>query len=557
MLLFHLVWYVVMLLLACIIHCFIPSFRVLPLGLLAGSLLLSHVLILIAGYSPRGVATRPIVGETDERSSQPDPPPSLPLAKAWYVESVKHEGALPHSCSFIEFDERGDFLDFGQHRHAYEKVRALAKENEHLIVVLFVHGWRNNAHSGNVVSFNEFLHQLATFSDAGGVQHRVHGIYLSWRGACLRHSLERDDVYEQVTARFDGEIVDSRQAARCGWYNDFLETFSYFDRKGVPEHLISGTSLSRAIFSCAHATKRYRPKAHLFLIGHSFGGLTLERTFQNATIGELSKAWPWGDPELIKSAAANPLPFDMVLLVNSAAPSICAKQFQSYMAAHRQAMVRDRVRGANAPIFLSLTSNGDWATGKTHRWANILCFLLPTLRRSYFGADYILEKVPANVSLKIPQSYYYGHTPGHNPLLVNRFIEPCKMATAPPETETGRHLHANLRTDVADPMTFTTSPRKNGRTMEWKVNFPPITQEFDTFSRYDGRRPVAWTQQPPGTYLHKESGYWIIRCPKEIIADHSDIWSQQAMDTYAALYRIILVLRNEDLARKTDPKPGG
>ena len=140
-----------------------------------------------------------------------------------------------------------------------------------------------------------------------------------------------------------------------------------------------------------------------------------------------------------------------MLLVNSAAPSIYAKQFQSYMAAHRQAMVRDRVTGANSPIFISLTSAGDQATGGIHPKANRFCFLLPTLRRKYYGADFILEEKPENANVVIQQSYYYRHTPGHNPLLVNRFIEPdnpaepAESAATGAEGQTGKHLHANLR----------------------------------------------------------------------------------------------------------------
>lgn len=543
MALFHIVCCGLVFLVAGVLHWTGAAFH--PLYLLAGSLIGSFVLTWVAGHSSHGVATRKVVGGREDGGPQPDPAPDIPPSQAWYIESAKTADALPHSCSFIEFDERGDYLDFCQHRHAYEKIRTLAAQNEHLVVVIFVHGWRNNAHSQNVVSFNEFLRQLSTFSDVNGVKHRVHGIYLSWRGGCLKHALEQDEVFQRVTAQFGHRpIVDLKQAASWGPFNNFLETFSYFDRKGVPEHLFGGTSLSRTIFSCAHATKRYgKGKAYVFLIGHSFGGLTLERTFQNATIGELSKAWPWGDPEMLKQAQANPLPFDTVLLVNSAAPSIYAKQFQSYMAAHRQAMVRDKVKGANSPIFISLTSSGDWATGKIHRWANSLCFLLPTLRRKYNGLDFILEEKLENAAVEIQQSYYYRHTPGHNPLLVNRFIEPDDSATVSPESENDKHVHANLRPDVSDPMKFTTTARRGGSARSWKLTFPPETKEFRDFSQYDGRRPVAWTVGARGTFLRKESAYWIVRCPSEIIRDHNDIWSQQAMDAYAALYRVALVLR--------------
>ena len=31
---------------------------------------------------------------------------------AWYIESKPSNEGLPYSCSFVEFDERGDYLDF-------------------------------------------------------------------------------------------------------------------------------------------------------------------------------------------------------------------------------------------------------------------------------------------------------------------------------------------------------------------------------------------------------------------------------------------------------------
>ena len=103
----------------------------------------------------------------------------------------------------------------------------------------------------------------------------------------------------------------------------------------------------------------------------------LERTFQNATVGEFIMAWPFRADETGAEAQANPLPFDTVLLVNSAAPSIYARQFQSLLAAHGHAMSRYHVTGANSPVFFSLTSSGDWATGITHRWRIGFAFCCP------------------------------------------------------------------------------------------------------------------------------------------------------------------------------------
>jgi hypothetical protein len=514
------------------------------------------VLPFFAGYASRGRALRPVIGpihlvigpDGEQRKLQPDPAPDISKSQAWYVESTKKFGGRPYSCSFVEFDERGDYLDFHQHLHAYEKIRELAKKlaesGERLAIVIFVHGWRNNCQSGNVAGFNNFLSQLAQSPYIQERACRVHGIYIGWRGTPVRHSLSSAAAdYRKTTADFGEPIVDLKYAARFPRLSNIIETFTYWNRKNIAEEKFGGTSLSRTLFTCAHTAKSYGggDANRVFLIGHSFGALLLERTFQNATIGELIKEWTWDDPARALTAKANPLPFDTVLLVNSAAPSIYAKQFQSYLAAHRGAMARGHITGANAPIFYSLTSTGDWATGKMHRLGNCLAGLEPTLWHDYHGSEFILARAEGQPDPAIPQAYYYKRTPGHNPLLINRFIEPDPGQGPLPRAV--NLFQANLdhtRHDTQSALHFQTSSRlDNGEAKSWCINFPPETTTNATWSSYDGRRPVAWDEPA------RESAYWLLRCPAEIIHDHNDIWNKQAMETYAALYRAAEVLRTQ------------
>jgi len=495
---------------------------------IAGVALLCVAVDRLAGHATRGKAPRPAPAE----EHPPDPGPQVPLSARWYIESTSG-CPLPHSCSFVEFDERGDYLNFEQHRHAYEKIEALGKEAAPLTVVIFVHGWRHSSQSANVVDFNEFLHQLAVASPSERAR-RVHGVYLGWRGASFKHQVEEDEKFKQVTGYFGGEIIDQRERARIGYLNLILETLGYFNRKSVPEFKFSGTSISRTLFSCAYSAKRNQNGAEVMLFGHSFGGLMLERTFQNAAIGRLTEAWPWGKTPPA-DAAINPLPFDTVIMINSASPSIYAKQFQSYLAAHRQAMLKERVPNADTPIVFSLTSSADWATGWAHPIANSLSWLVPTLQRSYRGDEFILEKAADNAKVIIPQWRYYQRTPGHNPLLVNRFIE--AVSSRRPAAASRGYVAENIRSARVNPLEFSTMVGKKNESRLWRINFPPETDAFNSFSLFEGRRPVAWTKIH-GRFVYRETAYWIIRCPADIIAGHNDIWSQSAMDTYAALHRL-------------------
>src|SRR5262249_20353933 len=154
---------------------------------------------------------------------------------------------------------------------------------------------------------------------------------------------------------------------------------------------------------------------------------------------------------------------------------------------------------ANTPFVFSVTSSADWATGIAHPVANMFCFLLPTLWRKYHGNDFVLVPVtPPHPDIDIPQAYYYRHTPGHNPLLVNRFIEAEKTDAAPGPTRS--QVRQNLGRPSINLVEFkaATGPRESPQV--WKINFPPQTTVFDAFSRYRGRRPVVWTEGAHSRY---------------------------------------------------------
>jgi hypothetical protein len=499
------------------------------------------VALFAVGCAPRGHALRPTL------THKADPPASIPKGDAWYIESGPVTNGKPTSCSFVEFDERGDYLDFQQHRHAYSKIRDLAQKGERLLVLIYVHGWKNNSQSGDVVRFNSFLQRIAAspFAREGGF--RVHGVYLAWRGNAFPHALEQQhEQFAATTQAFGGEpIVNTRHARKLGFLYWAPEQLSYWSRKNAAEDKVSGVSLIRTIYTCGHTARRYgntNTPNRVFLMGHSFGALMLEQSFAPATLARLTAEWPWDDEELIERAQANPLPFDLVLFVNSAAPSIYAKQFYNYMVAHRQALVRHGIVGADAPLVISLTSRADKATRLAHKYGNLFAPLYPSLWRKYDASDFILSTTKETRSVKVPQWYYYRRTPGHNPLLVNHWIVPAEADSEPMGEQTPMQQNLDLKRPAEiTSRTFHTSPRKpGGKTITWKIVDSPPDPEWST---YRGLRSLSSIPNA------SRSGYWIIRCEKEIIGGHNDVWSTQAMETYAAL------LREAEFLRTQTPKP--
>jgi len=503
---------------------------------------LASVVISAGGCASRGRALRPTVNG----STGADPKPNK--ANAYYIESKAKASEKPFSCSFVEFDERGDYLNFAQHRHAYETIRRLGTNGERLLVIMYVHGWKNNSQSSDVLRFNNFLSQVSEAPFVRENNFRVHGVFLGWRGNSYKHSLDvKGEAFRHTTEVFEEPIVNRKYSR--GWLLSPivwpLEQLSYWRRKGAAEEKVSGIPIVRTIFACGHTARRYgqtNAPNRVFLLGHSFGALMLEQSFAPATLTALTAEWPWDDPEAIKSAKANPLPIDLTMLVNSAAPSIYAKQFYGYMTAHRDALAGDGVTGADAPLVISLTSTADKATRYLHSWGNLLAPLYPSLWRSYDGRDFILD-MPSNApSVKVPQYYYYRRTPGHNPLLVNHWITnaPSQAEANDGRTSFQQNLDPRRERDLKT-RTFTTSETKNGTNrLSWQISTTPPDPSW---SEYKGYKPIFLGAKAV------RSGYWIMRCPKQIIRNHNDVWNQQAMDTYAALFRETEFLRTQPPGR--------
>ena len=71
-----------------------------------------------------------------------------------------------YRLSFVEFDERGDFWD---RRQLAAASRAIRKSNKPVLLVTFIHGWHNNADSGDVETFRCVLSELAVSESLSGL----------------------------------------------------------------------------------------------------------------------------------------------------------------------------------------------------------------------------------------------------------------------------------------------------------------------------------------------------------------------------------------------------
>ena len=327
------------------------------------------LIFLLTGYSVNG---RPM--RFDPASAQ-----GSSKAKSWYIEGKTAPG-VSISCSFVEFDERGDFLDFRQHLDCEARLKGLVERGKILLLV-YCHGWKNSSQSGDVVAFNSFLSRFAASEEIQKSGLRVHGVYLGWRGNAFRPYLDKsvkNASYRQTLQEFGEPIVDAGCHRRNSVLGFIPENLSYWNRKLAAEHRASGLPIARAIFTYAASAKAYGRQTGnpVCVMGHSFGALMLERSLGQAMTGAVTMGW-WQDDEGKPPKPKLGLPFDFVFFVNSAAPALYAKEMRDFLQANRSALQRAQNPTADVPVILSLTSTADSATGTLHPLGNLFDGLRP------------------------------------------------------------------------------------------------------------------------------------------------------------------------------------
>jgi hypothetical protein len=184
--------------------------------------------------------------------------------------------------------------------------------------VLFIHGWKNNASesSGNVWGFRSTLQSLAQEYQG---RLAVMGIYIGWRGAATNLPVAKE--------------------------------FSFWNRKNAATR-IPGAHLTEAIRRITIAAKS-NSQAKLVVVGHSFGGLVMERTLTQAMVEMILE----NKDDLSQIGSKMP---DLTVLLNEAGAATESKEFLNFL--HREEIKYVDGNGHNHPLFLSLTSTGDWAT---------------------------------------------------------------------------------------------------------------------------------------------------------------------------------------------------
>lgn len=275
-----------------------------------------------------------------------------------------------------------------------------------------------------------------------------------------------------------------------GWRGEvstvpLLRQLSFYNRRGAAER-IAGASATEAIYRIL-TSLRANPRSRSVLIGHSFGSMILERALSQAVISALLAA---PGQQLI-------FPADLVVLFNPAGSAIQTKQLVDILARNRLKTYRvDRAGNRfERPLLLSFTSEGDKATRRYFPLGMELKAASKKFRR--YGTEYC--------SPISNQRWLYSHTAGHTPALFSHEVSvgPKVPEGAGPGAGSGGGVPPSYYAEY-DPLTQQTAFSFDGEKLRFTIK----------------RRPRALNDTP----------YWIMQVPRELIPNHSQIFSA---DTFA------------------------
>ncbi|MFL6521457.1 MAG: hypothetical protein ACJ8NS_14645 [Chthoniobacterales bacterium] len=357
-----------------------------------------------------------------------------------------HEG---YALAFIEFGEQGSYQDPRQLDNAVELIKQTSKP----LVITYVHGWHNSAGSDDVTRFSSWLADLSKTPMIAGRGFHIIGVYLGWRGEITKVPVVRQ--------------------------------FTFYNRKTAAERLASNYDCFDAIAAVSEAAREFHQneRQYTVLIGHSFGGLVVERAVAHAINAEIHG----------HVASDRSFPADLILMVNPASDSILTRQMI--------AALYDPSTANKRPFLVSLTSSADMATGAAFH-------LSTSLAATTKAFDDV--QVPGSDRLE-SERQFYTTTPGHNPFLINYETEKLgKTIEDHGLSAVQTNLSHNLSGEV-----FTTGGT-NGRLELWRL------------------KRITSVDVP----------YWDVKVDPSIIPNHGDIWNDRAKAMMAAIFRMTNPIMN-------------
>lgn len=484
---------------------------------------------ILALDTPNADPHHPSIQQQPERPHQPCGTSTVIANGKPYQDMVATVG---HPCiAFLEFDDMGEPFDRTEnHQHvgsrlegrpheldaALDLIRDSRSYSDEIsedthqqrsplpIIVLFIHGWKHNASEPdlNVQGFEKTIRYLSG-QPVSGLRSR----------SCAEMTDSLTLSHQQQCQYANHPII----GIYVGWRGDLVNKYfpatqdlSYFNREAAAERTGSD-DLTHALLSISkaagHAADYDSPApkpSFLIFVGHSFGGLVLERAVNQAMIREFDRT----------SAMRQFIPIaDLIVYVNSAAAATFSKPMVDTLAQHQARFGSQDADGGNdapieskaRPLILSVSTPADAATNVVLPIGQTISSLPKHVSGSFVSDDPLACYDPYHAGPAadhFKQSLFYTHSAPH--------IE---------------QMHSHEMIELVNKQNDGhVSPAPCPET-------PPALNNGDSeivhmFNSVPGRcfAMIARRDRCNGT------PYWIMRVDKSIIPDHGTIFTGRFLD---------------------------
>ncbi len=287
-----------------------------------------------------GCASRNPYHTTDWAPGNCNDPESEECTTSYYQEHADYD------LAFAEFTDRGNSFSNLWLDNVLKKIRSRS-EQQGVVLAVFIHGWKHNADESdeNLLDFKRSLASIAKNSSAL-YGRRLIGMYIGWRGQSIDFPV--------------------------------LNNITFWDRKAVAEEVGKGSVTS--LLAQLEKIDRAKRSNVLVVIGHSFGGAIVI----SAVTEVLAERVINRPDNNVQSRTFG----DAVIVLN---PAIEANPSLSLI----ESTIPEEYPHGQSPLFISISSDADWATHYTFPIGQTIGLLLTwhqhDLERSYYY-DRLSEK---------------------------------------------------------------------------------------------------------------------------------------------------------------------
>ncbi|MFT5498398.1 MAG: hypothetical protein ACI9TH_003810, partial [Kiritimatiellia bacterium] len=332
----------------------------------------------------------------------------------------------------VEFDEQGELWQREQLSGLLTHIDEVKRSGQNVLLMLYVHGWNHNAspRSENYRRFRALIEELPIESIKLGPSNErpnhLMGVYIGWPGRGIDTRVfsvpwaeTRWGASTGLGTRMVGGLYDFVYQL-----SDLPRVFTFWNRAGVAEK-VSQVAATETLLAITAALKmpvineqEQLGDMRMIVIGHSMGGLVVERAMNQALLGIMLTSSPMGalflregtilleegrdalmdcqarvaelaeaseqTSEAYEAAAqdkilaeekiregeymidyAFPRPADLIILVNPAVEALGAHQMIQALSKRTAETMGEFVHygiGEHRPLIVSISSNWDSAT---------------------------------------------------------------------------------------------------------------------------------------------------------------------------------------------------